>query len=245
MSVTNGQQANDTTFNTAFVSKTANSTVISKVTLNRSGSGAQVPDVQQGINDNIANIATNASNISTNTGNIASNESRITSLEGSLPQSNFAATTDPTITNDSSGGYSVGSTWINITADAVFKAVDVTVGAAIWKRIDKVRLNVSQTAVLDMSVSNVTDAAWVEIVADTGANVIKRISSFYPAGSIAEIGVGAAASEVRNFILYPGGNGEVGVDVTIPANSRLSIRLLTGETAVTNGKLAMNLLSEV
>ena len=47
---------------------------------------------------------------------------------------NKIATTNPTATNNSTQGYSVGSTWINYTNDMVFKCMDSGV-SAIWKCI--------------------------------------------------------------------------------------------------------------
>jgi hypothetical protein len=41
---------------------------------------------------------------------------------------------DPTVTSDSSLGYGVGTKWINTSTKALFMAVDVTVGAAVWVR---------------------------------------------------------------------------------------------------------------
>jgi hypothetical protein len=45
---------------------------------------------------------------------------------------NLTATTNPSVTDDSSQGYSVGSLWINTTTDAAFTCVDASVGAAVW-----------------------------------------------------------------------------------------------------------------
>jgi hypothetical protein len=45
---------------------------------------------------------------------------------------NFVATTSPTITDDISVGYKVGSIWINTSLDLVFTCVDNTLGAAVW-----------------------------------------------------------------------------------------------------------------
>jgi len=53
VSVNNGEQANATTFNTSFLSKEVDSQTIAKVDLNRAGSGTQITDAQQSINDNI------------------------------------------------------------------------------------------------------------------------------------------------------------------------------------------------
>ena len=58
MAVSNGSTANAATFNAAFVSKSVDSTVTSKVTLNRAGSGSSVTDLQQEVNDILADIVT-------------------------------------------------------------------------------------------------------------------------------------------------------------------------------------------
>lgn len=50
---------------------------------------------------------------------------------------NVSATTAPAITNDSSENYGVGSTWIDIANDNVYKCVDATVGAAVWEWLNK------------------------------------------------------------------------------------------------------------
>lgn len=47
---------------------------------------------------------------------------------------NFAATTNPTVNDDSSLKYSVGSIWINVTLDLSFQCVDATDGAAVWNQ---------------------------------------------------------------------------------------------------------------
>jgi len=47
-------------------------------------------------------------------------------------KSNYTATSNPGVTNDSAEGYSVGSVWINTSTDAWFACTDNTVGAAVW-----------------------------------------------------------------------------------------------------------------
>lgn len=56
MSVINGQIADQNTFNAAFASKQSDNTLTGQQTLARPSSGATVTDVQQAINDNIADI---------------------------------------------------------------------------------------------------------------------------------------------------------------------------------------------
>lgn len=54
-----------------------------------------------------------------------------------LHKDNITATTAPTANNDSSQAYSVGSTWIDITNDNVYKCVDANVGAAVWEWLNE------------------------------------------------------------------------------------------------------------
>lgn len=51
---------------------------------------------------------------------------------GGVLQNNFAATTNPSATDDTNAGYSVGSVWINVTADEAYRCVDATASAAVW-----------------------------------------------------------------------------------------------------------------
>jgi hypothetical protein len=54
---------------------------------------------------------------------------------GSGALNKFDATTAPAVTDDSGDGYSVGSVWIDVTANASYICVDAAVGAAIWNAI--------------------------------------------------------------------------------------------------------------
>lgn len=50
-------------------------------------------------------------------------------------KTNLAASVNPTVNEDSGDGYAIGSLWINITADQVWMATDVTVAAANWEEL--------------------------------------------------------------------------------------------------------------
>ncbi len=49
---------------------------------------------------------------------------------------NLVATTNPAVTDDSTAGYAVGSTWIDTTAGKQYVLVDASVGAAVWHQTD-------------------------------------------------------------------------------------------------------------
>jgi hypothetical protein len=52
-----------------------------------------------------------------------------------LQKNNITATTDPTVSNDSSEGYSQGSLWINHTGETIWLCSDASVGAAVWFQV--------------------------------------------------------------------------------------------------------------
>jgi hypothetical protein len=45
---------------------------------------------------------------------------------------NLVATTDPGVSDDGVAGYSVGSEWLNVTADVSWACLDSSTGAAVW-----------------------------------------------------------------------------------------------------------------
>lgn len=45
-------------------------------------------------------------------------------------------TVDPTVTDDSSAGFSVGDHWVNTANLRIYQVIDVSVGTAIWERVD-------------------------------------------------------------------------------------------------------------
>lgn len=93
---------------------------------------------------------------------------------------------------------------------------------------------------LDYSSTNVTNSAWVELVASVGADDIQGITLFDGGGFAMELGIGAAASEVRTLLIPPGGFNGV-IPLYIPAGSRLSIQAV-GAATVDAGEIDINLL---
>lgn len=65
---------------------------------------------------------------------LTKDEVGLTNVENIL--NNYAAATDPTINNDESEGYQVGSKWFNLSDISVWEMLDDSEGAAVWKRID-------------------------------------------------------------------------------------------------------------
>lgn len=50
-----------------------------------------------------------------------------------LKLNNYAATSAPTVGDDSGDGYDIGSRWFDITNDKAYVCIDASVGAAVWK----------------------------------------------------------------------------------------------------------------
>lgn len=57
-------------------------------------------------------------------------------LPGVSVQSNLIATTAPTVSNDNTQGYAVGSTWQNANTGQVWIARSVATGAAVWTNLE-------------------------------------------------------------------------------------------------------------
>ena len=72
--------------------------------------------------------------------------------------------TPPTVNDDSSKGYSVGSRWVDAASDKLWVCYDTNVGAAVWRdQSDRTNHTGTQTAStisdFDTEVSNNTDVA--------------------------------------------------------------------------------------
>jgi hypothetical protein len=90
----------------------------------------------------------------------------------------------------------------------------------------------------DYSLTSVTAAAYVELTAST-ASAVNTIEIFDSSGQALILAVGAAASEVDQLYIFPGGNGKI--ELAIPASSRISIKAKTATASV--GFIAINLYS--
>lgn len=87
----------------------------------------------------------------------------------------------------------------------------------------------------DYSSVNVTTGAYVQLVAST-TSATTKVSIFDSSGQTLVLAVGAAASEIDQFNIFPGGNGDV--EIAIPASSRVSIKAVSATASV--GEINVN-----
>ena len=92
---------------------------------------------------------------------------------------------------------------------------------------------------LDYTLTNVTTGAYVELIAST-SDKVQYMELFDSSGQTLKIAIGGAGSEVDKFIIFPGGNNKIIVD--IPAGSRVAIRALSATANA--GESSINFFGE-
>lgn len=88
---------------------------------------------------------------------------------------------------------------------------------------------------IDYSVSNVTTAAYTTVIASTGS--AQEVEIFDSNGFTMLLAFGAAASEVDQIYVVPGGNGRI--KLKVPASTRISIKAVVQTANV--GEFTINL----
>lgn len=101
--------------------------------------------------------------------------------KGDLPfvmalKNNLTATTDPTVSNDSTQGYEAGAQWLNVTANRAWVCLSNAAGAAVWGLDGGANSNV---------VTQVTPASQDTAATLTAAQMLTGIITSNPAGPIA------------------------------------------------------------
>lgn len=85
---------------------------------------------------------------------------------------NLDAIVAPGVTDDASKCYSVGSMWVDITADNIYFCLDNTVGSAVWGDASGIADGVTFTPAGDIEATNVQDA-----IEELDTEKVKRIVS--------------------------------------------------------------------
>jgi len=89
----------------------------------------------------------------------------ISAAGGRLVKSNYGSAGDPTVNDDNTAGYSIGSLWVNIVSGSAYIATGVSTGAAIWERIsggvEWIVKTTNYTASVNEGIfANTSTAAW-------------------------------------------------------------------------------------
>lgn len=116
---------------------------------------------------------------------------------------NYTATTNPSVNDDSGDGYSVGSRWVNVTADLIYECVDATLGAAVWKQV--VDTNSTQT-LTNKTISGASNTI-------SNVSLTTGVTGTLP---VANGGTGATSLTANNVLL---GNGTSALQVVAPGAS--------------------------
>jgi hypothetical protein len=95
--------------------------------------------------------------------------------------------------------------------------------------------DLGQFARVDYTSTNVTTSAYTQLVASTN-NQYSVVEIFDSSGQTLKLAVGAAGSEVDQFLIFPGGNGRV--TYTINQFSRVSIKAVSANATV--GEICVN-----
>lgn len=153
---------------------------------------------------------------------------------------NYTAITDPTVNDDSSAGYSVGSVWFNQTTLKEFTLFDATVGAAVW--VDTTATNIvagdglTQTGTtINVGGSTTIFANTNDVVVNSSATANQVLLSSGTVGTSAVYGAVPLADANAVSGILPITNGGTGVSSYTGAN------LLIATNATNDGLVASTL----
>ncbi len=119
---------------------------------------------------------------------------------------NVTATTNPTVSNDGTQGYAIGSEWVNTTTGARYMATSVSTGAAVWVRLRDTSVQIVNSDMADMAAGTVkanltggaaapSDVTLAALLAAMGSAIPQgHITGFLP--SISNVGATTAAITV-------------------------------------------------
>lgn len=143
------------------------------------------------------------------------------------------ANTTPWLATINQGGNSAAVTGANalkVDGSAVTQPISGTISST------DIGYTNSQFVRNDYTSVNVTTAAYVQLIASV-AQDYQEFEIFDSSGQTLKIAFGAAASEVDQFLVFPGGNGRIKKKVT--SGTRISIRAVSGTANA--GEISLNL----
>ncbi len=154
-------------------------------------------------------------------------------------QNNYAATSAPTVTDDSGSGYAVGSQWVDVTKDNSYVCADASVGAAIWLQTNGAGGG-SENTILNGTVDPTTEGADGDFYINTTSSTIfgPKASGTWPAGVSLVGPEGSVATMVQTEITataYSTVNGDFAGNVIRRMNN-VSAQTITVEPSMTGGQ---------
>lgn len=115
-----------------------------------------------------SNIQTQISNHTGNTSNphsVTKSQVGLSNVENT--KVNLNSTSNPSTTDDTNSGYSVGSVWANVSTDKAYMCLDATASGAVWKEITYISSGVGQPQISynsSSSESSTTSTSWTQKV---------------------------------------------------------------------------------
>lgn len=190
-------------------------------------------------------------NVEVDTTNIASSTSAInTKLPAVLGQTTSAASLSVVVASDQPAlgvdttnfPVTVSTGFGTPTVDTLRTAAELGVGGVSVSTTNPVPTSSKQAISPvgfvrnDYTVTNVSTGAYVQLIAST-SSLINELEIFDSSGQTLVLAIGAVASEVDYFYIFPGGNGRI--PAAIPSGSRVSIKAVS---ALANaGEISINL----
>jgi len=184
---------------------------------------------------------------------IASDQSTLPISAASLPLPTGAAT-ETTLAALAAEDFATETTLLLGARELTLAAMSAKLPAALGKQTAAASLSITlssdeqlptqagRTAVgfarLDYSVTNVTTGAYEQIIASVPATA-NKMEIFDSSGQTLKIAFGAAAAEVDQFLVFPGGNGPI--DINVPAATRISIQAVSALADA--GEISINFYS--
>ena len=196
--------------------------------------GSQKSQIVDGSGNVIASTS-NALNVNVSSGTVAATQSGTWTV-----QPGNTANTTPWLVkgNDSTNSWSIKAASTAAVATDTALVVAISPNNAVSVNAFNGRSKANAPVVTSYSSTNVTSSAYVQIVAST-TSTVNMVEIFDSSGVALYFATGGAGSEVNQFVIYPGGNGQV--QFAIAAGTRLSLKAVS--TSATSGTGIINLYS--
>lgn len=167
-----------------------------------------------------------------NTKVVAVDTGAVVVASSALPTGAATETTLAAVNTKLPANLTVTSTRLLVDGSGVTQPISGTVTTAATQRS---KVNLARN---DYGSVNVTTGAYVTLVASTSAQAT-LLEIFDSSGQTLVLATGAAASEVDQLYVNPGGNGQV--QLLVPAGTRVSIKAVTA--SATSGYINLTLYS--